>query len=259
MKSFLKKIESIPGTFSLESILSSNLTSHVYLCTLNETKAVIKFDLPAASRLAVDRQNEAMLLKKISHLDLSPDLLYLDESAEMMILRYISGTKPIFDQDKTNTFSLIDLGKSLALIHSSSISKSFKNIFSDSMILYKSLLDSTPNKILFTKASNLYNELIDDGVKMTLSHNDLHPGNIIWNSKYYFLDWEFSSSNHPCFDIASLVKSFNLNESQIYDLSKGYEINHKIFNMNILEKWIIFLDLLDQIWEIALKQISKNL
>ena len=138
MESFLKKIKSIPGTFSLEGILSSNLTSHVYLCTFNETKAVIRCDLPAASRLAVDRQNEAMLLKKISHLDLSPDLLYLDESAEMMILKYIYGAKPFFDQDKPNTFSLIDLGKSLALIHSSSISKSFKNIFSDSMIMYKS-------------------------------------------------------------------------------------------------------------------------
>ena len=184
MESFLKKIKSIPGTFSIEGILSSNLTSHVYLCTFNETKAVIRCDLPAASRLSVDRQNEAMLLKKISHLDLSPDLLYLDESTEIMILKYIYGAKPFFDQGKPNTFSLIDLGKSLALIHSSSISKSFKNIFSDSMILYKSLLDSTPNKILFTQASNLYNELIDDGVKMTLSHNDLHPGNIIWNSKF---------------------------------------------------------------------------
>tara|TARA_A100001011_G_C14189031_1_gene790398 strand:+ start:313 stop:1089 length:777 start_codon:yes stop_codon:yes gene_type:complete len=258
MESFLKKIESIPGTFSLEGILSSSLTSYVYLCTFNETKAVIRFDLPAASRLAVDRQNEATLLKNISHLDLSPDLIYLDESAQMMILKYISGTKPVFDQNKPNIFSLIDLGKSLALIHSSSISKNFKNIFSDSMILYRSLLGRAPNKDLFSNASNLYNELIDDGVKMVLSHNDLHPGNIIWNSKYYFLDWEFSSSNHPCFDIASLVRSFNLNESQIYDLSKGYEINRKIFNMNKLEKWIIFLDLLDQIWEIALTKISKN-
>ena len=259
MESFLKKIESIPGTFSLEDILSSNLTSHVYSCTFNEIKAVIRFDLPAASRLAVDRQNEAMLLKKISHLDLSPDLLYMDESAEMIILKYISGTKPIFDKDKSNTFSLIDLGKSLALIHSLSISQSFKNIFSDSMILYESLLDSTPNKILFTKASNLYNELIDDGVKMTLSHNDLHPGNIIWNSKYYFLDWEYASKNHPCFDIASLMKSFNLNADQIYDLSIGYGHNLEIFDINILQKWSKFIGLLEQVWETSLTKIVKNL
>ena len=259
MKSLLNKIESIPGTFSLKDKLSSSLISDVYECTYNQTKAVIRFDLPAASELAIDRKNEAIVINSIINLGLSPPLIYSDPSAGIMIWKYITGTKPVFDQEKSNTFSLIDLGRTLACIHNSPIPANSKNIFKDSMNLYASLLEDSPEKILFHKASDLYNQLVDDGVKMVFSHNDIHSGNIIWNSKYYFLDWEFSSSNHPCFDIASLIRSFHLNENQIYELSKGYNHNDKFFNIHVLQKWILFIDLFDQIWEIVLTSISKNL
>ena len=259
MKSLLNKIESIPGAFTLKDKLSSSLISEVYECTYNQTKAVIRFDLPVASKLAIDRENEAIVLNNIFDLGISPSLIYFDPSAGIMIWKYIAGTKPVFDQEKSNTFSLIDLGRSLACIHSSPIPANSKNIFRDSMNLYESLLEESQNEMFFRTASDLYNELVDDGVKMVFSHNDLHSGNLIWNSKYYFLDWEFSSSNHPCFDIASLVRSFNLNENQIRFLSKGYQPNDKIFNFDVLQKWITFIDFLDQIWEIALTKLSKNL
>ena len=259
MKSLLNKIESIPGTFSLKDKLSSSLISDVYKCTYNQTKAVIRFDLPTASELAIDRKNEVIVLNNIINLGLSPPLIYSDPSAGIMIWKYIAGTKPVFDQEKSNTFSLIDLGRTLACIHNSPIPTNSKNIFKDSMNLYESLLEESQNEMFFRKASDLYKELVDDGVKMVFSHNDLHSGNLIWNSKYYFLDWEFSSSNHPCFDIASLVRSFNLNENQIRFLSKGYKLNDEIFNIDVLQKWITFIDLLDQIWEIALTKLSNNL
>ena len=259
MKSLLNKIESIPGTFSLKDKLSSSLISDVYECTYKQTKAVIRFDLPPASELAIDRKNEAIVLNNIINLGLSPRLIYSDPSAGIMIWKYITGTKPVFDQEKSNTFSLIDLGRTLACIHNSPIPTNSKNIFKDSMNLYESLLEDSQNEMFFRKASDLYNELVDDGLKMVFSHNDLHSGNLIWNSKYYFLDWEFSSTNHPCFDIASLVRSFNLNENQIRFLSKGYKLNDEIFNIDVLQKWITFIDLLDQIWEIALTKLSNNL
>ena len=259
MKSLLNKIESIPGAFSLKGKLSSSLISDVYECTYKQTKAVIRFDLPTASELAIDRKNEAIVLNNIINLGLSPRLIYSDPSAGIMIWKYISGTKPVFDQEKSNTFSLIDLGRTLACIHNLPIPTNSKNIFKDSMNLYESLLEDSQNEMFFRKASDLYNELVDDGLKMVFSHNDLHSGNLIWNSKYYFLDWEFSSTNHPCFDIASLVRSFNLNENQIRFLSKGYKLNDEIFNIDVLQKWITFIDLLDQIWEIALTKLSNNL
>ena len=149
MKSLLKKIESIPGAFSLKDKLSSSLISDVYECTYNQTKAVIRLDLPSASKLAIDRKNEAIVLNNIINLGLSPPLLYSDPSAGIMIWKYIAGTKPFFDQEKSNNFSLIDLGRTLACIHSLPIPKNSKNIFKDSMNLYASLLEDSPDKILF--------------------------------------------------------------------------------------------------------------
>ncbi len=260
MESLLSKVESIPGTIDLEEKLSSSLISHVYACTFNQTKAVIRFDLPAAFKLAIDRKNEANILKNIIHLDLSPTLLYSDPLAGIMIWEYVHGTKPIFNLGQSNSFLLKELGRSLSCIHASPIPLNSKNIFKNSMVLYESLHDDTPSKILFKKASDLYNELVDDGVKMVFSHNDLHHENLIWNSKYYFLDWEFSSKNHPCFDIASLVKSFQLSEYQIYDLAKGYGmVNYKIFDVDVLNKWIIFINFLEEIWKFSLTKISKNI
>ena len=72
----------------------------------------------------------------------------------------------------------------------------------------------------------------------------------------YFLDWEYSGVNHPCFDIASLVKSFNLNKNQINEISNGYKSNSKIFDINTLNKWIEFIDYLEEIWKISVAKIS---
>ena len=113
MELLLKRIESVPGKCILDKELSSSLISQVYLCRFNDTKAVIRFDSPLASKLAIDRENEENLLKNIMHLDLSPELLYMNQSSGIMIWKYIPGNKLIFDQNTSNTFSLIELGRSL--------------------------------------------------------------------------------------------------------------------------------------------------
>ena len=52
----------------------------------------------------------------------------------------------------------------------------------------------------------LYQELEEDGTQKVFSHNDLTSKKFLWNNQYYFLDWEYAGLNHPCFDIASLVR-----------------------------------------------------
>jgi thiamine kinase-like enzyme len=95
-----------------------------------------------------------------------------------------------------------------------------------------------------------------DGTNKVLSHNDLHQGNLLWNQKYYFLDWEYAGMNHPCFDIASIVKSLQLNQSQINEMSLGYKFSNKLFHRDKLHQWIEFIDYLDEIWKISVAKIS---
>jgi len=259
MQSLLKRIESVPGECTLEHELSSSSISKVFLCTFNNTKAVIRFDLPPASKLAVDRNNELNLLESIKHLDLAPKILYSDQAAGILIWKYIPGAEPIFNQSHLSQHSLRALGSCLYSIHSTPIPQNSIDIFSNSMSLYQGLLDGSSDKLLFNKSLNLYNELINDGVSQVFSHNDLHRSNLLWDEKYYFLDWEYSSLNHPCFDIASLVRSFQLNQNQIDDLSIGYKYKSEIFDLNVLNKWIKFIEHLYKIWEISVTKILVNL
>jgi thiamine kinase len=258
MQSALEKIKSIPGRCILERELSSSSISNVYLGFLNDVKAVIRIDRSVASRLSIDRQHEVNVLKDISHLDLAPKVLYSDIASGILIWEYISGAQPLFTGKKFNTKALYQLGSCLYSLHSHPIPKNSVDIFSNSMTLYQNLLDGSSEKLLFKKALNLYNKLLQDGVNKVLSHNDLHRANLLWNQDYYFLDWEYSGVNHPYFDIASLVKSLKLNKSQINELSHGYKFSSNLFHIDTLNQWIEFIEYLEEIWKISVTKISES-
>ena len=257
MLSLAKRIASIPGEFSLGHSLSKSALSEVFLCSFNKLDAVIRLDFLCAGRLAVDRENEFALLKSIQYLDLAPKALYVDASNGILIWEYVLGAEIIFDSADTKQ-SIGSLGKCLRTIHSIDIPENSTDIFSNSMSLYHELLRDTADAYLFKKASNLYNELLNDDVSKVLSHNDLHKKNILWNDAFYFLDWEYAGMNHPCFDIASLVKSFQLSQSQINELSFGYKANKHIFHMEKLNPWIQFIEYLEEIWEISVTKLVNK-
>jgi thiamine kinase-like enzyme len=259
MRSALERIESVPENCTLGRELSASPITKIYLCVFNNIKSIIRFDLEAASHLALDRLNEVSILQSINHLDLAPEILYSDTEAGILIWRYIVGTEPNFSKNKSKQNSLYDLGSSLRSLHCIPAPKNTIDIFSNSMDLYQTLLDGPSEKLLFKDAITLYEELVKDGTQKVFSHNDLHQKNLLWNNKYYFLDWEYAGLNHPCFDIASLVRSFALNQSQISELLEGYKANSKFSQMDGLISWIKFIDYLEEIWSISLSKILNNI
>jgi thiamine kinase-like enzyme len=259
MRSIFERLQSVPGNCTLGRELSASPITKIYLCVFNNIKSIIRFDLEVASCLAFDRVNEVSILQSINHLDLAPEILYSDTEAGILIWKYIVGTEPNFSQNKSKQNSLCDLGASLRSIHRFSAPKHPIDIFSNSMDLYQTLLDEPSEKLLFKDAMTLYGELVEDGIQKVFSHNDLHQKNLLWNNKYYFLDWEYSGLNHPCFDIASLVKSFRLNQRQINELALGYKVNKNFFHMGVLNPWIEFIEYLEKIWKISVNKISNNL
>ena len=229
MHSKLDKIKLVPEGCILRNELSSSPISKIYLCDFHEMKAVIRFDHAIASKLAIERQSEINILKGINHLSLGPEILYSDSQAGIMIWKYISGTEPNFVEDEDRPYTLRDLGSCLYSLHNFQMPGHSIDVFSNSLALYKKLIENPSDKLMLKKALALYDKLNKDGVRKVLSHNDLHRSNLLWDNKYYFLDWEYSGLNHPCFDIASLVKSFQLNQSQITELSNGYKGNKQLF------------------------------
>jgi len=67
MRSVLERIESVPGNCTLGKELSASPITKIYLCVFNNIKSIIRFDLEAASHLALDRLNEVNILQSINH------------------------------------------------------------------------------------------------------------------------------------------------------------------------------------------------
>jgi thiamine kinase-like enzyme len=111
----------------------------------------------------------------------------------------------------------------------------------------------------YKKASSLLKEIYFDEIPKVLSHNDLNQDNLLWKNKFYFLDWEYASLNHPCFDIASLVNTYKLDPSQINDLLIGYGGDRELFAIRRLKDWIEFIHHLDEIWKISVNVILEQL
>ena len=82
---------------------------------------------------------------------------------------------------------------------------------------------------------------------------------MLWCNKVYFLDWEYYGPNHPCFDIASLAKTYNLMPAEIAYLADGYDGDHELFKIDTLNQWMQFISYLDEIWEIAVTTIQAQL
>ena len=255
---FSEKIKSIPGEFTLDKNLASGAISQVFLCTFNHAKAVIRIDCPSASRLSIDRDKEVKILNKVKNLELAPKVLYQDEPTGILIWEFIPGIKPSFNSNNRD-HCLQSLGRELSLIHKTSIPDDCSDIFSNSIELYGNLLQDTVYEPQYKKASSLLKEIYFDETPKVLSHNDLNQDNLLWKNKFYFLDWEYASLNHPCFDIASLVNTYKLDPSQINDLSIGYDGDRELFAMERLKDWIEFIHHLDEIWKISVNVILEQL
>ena len=101
----------------------------------------------------------------------------------------------------------------------------------------------------------MINGLVDREMIFTLEDLKRFPQ----TNKFYFLDWEYASLNHPCFDLASLVHTYKLDLNQVHDLSIGYGGDKELFKMDRLEHWIEFIHYLDEIWKISVNVILEQM
>ena len=249
-----KKLSSVDGTLELLKSLKSGPVSEIFLCKYNEIKSIIRIDFQWASKLKVNRQTEFNILNKINFIGLSPEILYQDLTLGILIWKFIDA-KDFSLKDESKLFLLKDLGSNLKKVHSVKIDTKIKNIFADSLFFYEEILINELNQNLINKGLDLYKRLCDDDIELVLSHNDLNKSNILFNERFFFLDWEYSSLNHPYFDIATITASYNLKLNDINALWDGYAEN-TLLDLDKLNDWMVFSYLLDYMWRLSLIKVS---
>ena len=256
MDNIQKKINKISGDIELYDEIKSGPISKIYSCNFNNSNSIIRFDLPLASKLKLDRKKEITILKKISSLNLSPHILYKNYHEGILIWEYIPGVELSISNNQD--FILQDLGQVLKKIHQIKLPKKLIKNFNESLFSYKELLHDLLEEKLIRKGFTLYSEICNQDDPCVFSHNDLNRTNLLFSNKIYFLDWEYASFNSPYFDIASLIASFNLNKEETNILLKGYSGNSFTINLEKLKKWVIFTYYLDYLWRKSIVKLDNS-
>ena len=256
MDNIQKKVNKISGDIELYDEIKSGPISKIYSCNFNNINSIIRFDLPLASKLKLDRKKEITILKKISSLNLSPHILYKNYHEGILIWEYIPGVELSISNNQD--FILQDLGRVLKKIHQIKLPKKLIKNFNESLFSYKELLHDLLEEKLIRKGFTLYSEICNEDDPCVFSHNDLNKTNLLFSNKIYFLDWEYASFNSPYFDIASLIASFNLNKEETNILLEGYSRNSFKINLEKLKKWVIFTYYLDYLWRKSIVQLDNS-
>ena len=236
--------------------IKSGPVSEISICNFDNIKAILRIDYPCASEINVDRNNEIFTLSRIKILGNTPEVLFSDLPHGILIWRYIEGIEFSLDENSSSDF-LKKLGNEIKKIHDIDIPKNKKKYFSNDINFYRNLLSDFPENVILRKGFNLYNKL-NNSDNYVFSHNDLNKTNLLWRDRFFFLDWEYSSFNHPLFDIASISNAYNLSKVDRAILWKAYTNNeYSALNDKNLREWMLFCHYLEYIWSISLIQNGK--
>ena len=236
--------------------IKSGPVSEISICNFDNIKAILRIDYPCASEINVDRENEIFTLSRIKILGNTPEVLFSDLPHGILIWRYIEGIEFSLDENSSSVF-LKKLGNEIKKIHDIDIPKNKKKYFSNDINFYRNLLSDFPENVILRKGFNLYDKL-NNSDNYVFSHNDLNKTNLLWRDRFFFLDWEYSSFNHPLFDIASISNAYNLSKVDRAILWKAYtNKEYSALNDKNLREWMLFCHYLEYIWSIALIQNGK--
>ena len=259
MKSMLKiekKIASIDGKIEIISPLKIDLISQIFLCNFNDIKSVIRLDIDLPNWLRNQRASESQILNFLKTKNQNQNILYQDFDEGILIREFHDGNE-ISNLNLRREENLISLGKEIRKIHEIKINHNVINDFENVIENYRDILkNKIKNDWYLSKGFEIFDSLSYENELKIFSHNDLSPGNILWNKKYFFIDWEYSSMNSQYFDLATIISSYGLDDGEITLLCDGYDKNPQL-DMYKLKKWAKFTHFLDYIWRICLIETTK--
>ena len=247
MQKIDKKIASIDQKIEIISPLKIDLISQIFLCNFNDIKSVIRVDFDLPNWLKKQRALEFQILNFLKTKTQNQKILYNDFDRGILIREFHEG-KEIVYSDFRRKENLISLGKEIKKVHEIKIDNVAINNFENLIENYRDILkNKIKNNWYLDQGFKIFNYLSCGKEQIIFSHNDLNRENILFNKKYFFIDWEYASANSPYFDLASIISSYDFNDEEIGYLLDGYNKNF-IFDQEKLKIWVKFTFLLDYIW-----------
>ncbi|MDB2410941.1 phosphotransferase [Gammaproteobacteria bacterium] len=251
-----KKVLSIDGKIKIISPLKIDFISEIFLCTFNDIKSVIRVDFDLPNWLQNQRSSELYILNFLKDKRQDQNVLYYDLDSGILIREFHEGKK-ILDDEIRKKENLISLGDEIKKVHEIETENFALNDFKSVVENYRLILkNKIKNDHFLDQGFKIFDSLSYENEFKIFSHNDLTLGNILWNKKCFFIDWEYASMNSPYFDLASIISSYNLNDKEIVHLLEGYNKNNCL-DIEKLRNWTKFTYFLDYIWKICLIETTK--
>ena len=257
MQKIDKKIASVDHKIEIISSLKIDLISQIFLCNFNDIKSVIRVDFDIPNWLKKQRASEFQILNFLKTKTQNQKILYQDLDRGILIREFHEG-KEISYSDIRRKENLISLGKEIKKVHEIKIDNVAINSFENAIENYRDTLKyKIKNSWYLNQGFKIFDSLSYRKEQIIFSHNDLNRENILFNKKYFFIDWEYASANSPYFDLASIISSYDFNDEEIGYLFDGYNKNF-IFDQEKLKNWVKFTYFLDYIWRQCLVETTKH-
>jgi thiamine kinase len=219
----LEVMDRIPGMHAKDfriEVLSGGLTNRVFKLSNNGDAYVLRLDADHTAQLGLDRATEHSILERAYAKGLAPEMVHMDESGGILLLRYIDGrvwtAADLLDSE--NIELLADL---LRRVHALPLcGKKF-----DAGAIADTYLKCLENDADTRKLSQHCRDIIrsvDAIASQSCCHNDVVAGNIISTPNLMLLDWEYASDNDPLFDLASLIAFHELDDISSMTLLSAY-------------------------------------
>ncbi len=257
MQKIDKKIASVDHKIEIISPLKIDLISQIFLCNFNDIKSVVRVDFDLPNWLKKQRASEFQILNFLKTKTQNQKILYQDLDRGILVREFHEG-KEISYSDIRRKENLISLGKEIKKVHEIKIDNVAINNFENAIENYRDTLkNKIKNNWYLNQGFKIFDSLSCSKEQIIFSHNDLNRENILFNKKYFFIDWEYTSANSPYFDLASIISSYDFNDEEIGYLFDGYNKNF-IFDLEKLKNWVKFTYFLDYIWRQCLVETTKH-
>jgi thiamine kinase len=220
--------------------LEGGLTNQSYLINADGTQMVLRVNSPNSDALGINRLHEKIILEKVSLLGLCPDVYHVDVN---ICLSQFVGENYWEDITAQQVSKRQRLLTALNKTHNIECDLPPRD--------YHRYISHYWNGVLaldITLADEIYREreflltVVDEFSRQpaVLTHHDLVTSNVIdGESQLYILDWEYAAMGQGEFDVASLIREWNLS---IQDLT-GLD-----FNRDKLDVALRLYDHIYQLW-----------
>lgn len=205
----------LPDALSVER-WPGGLCNRLYRITSADDQFALRVNHPDAEHLGVDREREKQILLSLADQPWCPRALAVNE--HWLLTPWMPGAPP----KAGDQADLAWLAEALSAVQAVEVPGPVLNIADQIRHLSHYAEHLEANFIAAVEQRCRDYQLPD---RLTLTHHDWHPGNLmIDGADWVLLDWEFAALGDPAMDLAALCSGFELSDDQSRQLAEVMEI-----------------------------------